>query len=182
MKSRVWILLALAAGALLLSRAPVFREPAHHHGDVDQSFALVVRQQYPGWTGVRQCVTSPQPDHDVCWAEVHKGSLYRVAEIGMDLRTATPVPSGSTPHNPWERKTYRLRKPTGEVVANTLSYDWDYLVRVLDPSKLPSDVLVVNGSSVGLAPLLFRFHCSGTAAKITCLNAPGDEITYLPRV
>lgn len=182
MKGRLWILIALAAVALLVARTPVFRDPARQSSSVAGVFDTVLQQRYPGWTGVRQCVTSPEANHDICWAELHRGNRYRQVEIGIDLATSTPVPSAATLHDPWTRKRVHVNTAVAHAYANTLAYDWGYLIRVVQPGQLPVSILAVDGDPTGYAPALFTFRCTGTANTISCRNAAGDTITYSPIV
>jgi len=180
MSARVWILLALAAVALLGTRAPVFHDSGAQSKSVNDVFATILRQQYAGWSGYRTCVTSPEPNHDICWAELHRGNRYRQVEVGIDLSPSQPVPSAATPHSIWTRGPMPINTPAGSGIANTREYAWDYLMRTVPETRLPTSVFDVNGDTTGYPAVMFTFSCTGTPKKVTCRNALGDSITYKP--
>lgn len=147
---------------------------------VDNVFGTILAQRYPRWAGYRTCVTSPEPGHDICWAELHQGNRYRLVEIGIDLSPSQPVPSAATLHNVWTRGPMHVNTPAGSGIANTREYAWDYLMRSVPPTRLPFTIFDVNGDTTGYPAALFSFRCTGTPKKITCSNALGDSITYTP--
>lgn len=176
MKLRLWILLALAAVALLASSTPVFHDTGPKTKAVVAVFDTIVEQRYPAWTTTyRECVTSPQANHDVCWAEIHRGTRYRQVEIGIDLSTSSPVPSAATLHSAWTRQPIRVAFVPGVGVANSPAYDWQTLMR--NVTSLPTSALAVD-SLTGYATGLFTFHCTGVSRRITCRNLAGDTVTY----
>lgn len=178
MKLRLWLLLALAAVALLATGTPVFHDTSPKTKAVLSVFDTIVKQRYPAWTtAYRECVTSPQANHDVCWAEIHRGTRYRQVEIGIDLSTSSPVPSAATLHSAWTRKQLRVAYVPGVGVANSPAYDWQTLMR--NVTTLPASASAVD-SSTGYATGLFTFRCTGVPQRITCRNLAGDYVTYSP--
>lgn len=177
-RNRVWVLLALAAVALLASKAPVFHDTGATDKAATKVFDSILAQRYPQWTvAFRECVASPQAQHDVCWAEIHRTNRYRQIEIGVDLSTPSPVPSASTTHTPWTRKPIQVAYPAGHGVANSPAYDWRYLMNV---NAGPGSSVFDAETVAGVSPGLFTFHCSGTRKSVTCRNVAGDSLTYTP--
>jgi hypothetical protein len=176
MKLRLWILLALAAVALLASGTPVFHDSGPKAKAVSAVFDTVVKQRYPQWTSAySECLASPQPNHDVCWAEIHKGARYLQVEIGIDLTTSSPVPSAATLHRAWTRKPIRVAYVPGAGVANSPAYEWQTLMR--NVATVPTSALAVDDAA-GYATGLFTFKCTGTQTKVSCRNSAGDSLTY----
>lgn len=166
--------------ALLGTRAPVFHDSGGQRKSVDGVFATVLAQRYPGWAGYRACVASPEPGHDICWAELHQGASYRIVEVGIDLSPSQPVPSAATLHGVWARTPKNINTPAGSGVANTREFAWDYLMRTVQPARLPVSIFDVNGDTTGYPATLYVFRCTGTPKRIACRNALGDAITYTP--
>lgn len=166
--------------ALLGTRAPVFHDSSGQTKSVDAVFATILQQRYGGWAGYRTCVTSPEPNHQICWAELHRGNRYRQVEVGIDLSTSQPVPSAATPHRIWTRAPVQINTPGGTGVANSPEYAWDYLMRTIQSSRLPASVFDVSGDTTGYPATIFVFRCTGSTKKVKCRNALGDGITYKP--
>jgi hypothetical protein len=176
MKLRLWILLALAGVALLASGTPVFHDTGPKTKAVAAVFDTIVTQRYPAWTTTyRECVPSPQSNHDVCWAEIHRGARYRQVEIGIDLSTSSPVPSAATLHSAWTRKQIRVAYVPGIGVANSPAYEWQTLMR--NVTTLPASAAAVDNMT-GYATGLFTFQCTGASHHVTCRNLAGDSVTY----
>ena len=176
---RIWILVALAAMALLLSGTPVFRD-ASHTDTSTEIFNTILHDSYAGWTGFHECLQTSVSQHDLCWAELHKGPRYRQVEIALDMSQPTPQPTEVEHHDPYVRGPVHIAAVEGHGTANTRDYGWAFLMRTLNVKKLPQTFVAVDGDSTGFPPQMFSFHCTGTPAQITCRNALGDYLTYTP--
>jgi hypothetical protein len=178
-KFRVWILLGLAALAILVSGTPVFRDASHTKTSTEV-FNTILGESYAGWAGFHTCLTEPTPEHDLCWAELHKGARYRLVEIDLDLSQSNAVPTEVAHHDPWTRKPMHLASPEGHGTVNTMAFGWEYLMSKLPVHRLPAAFYDVDGDPTGFPPELFLFHCAGTPQSITCMNSLGDSINYTP--
>ncbi|HEV2592598.1 MAG TPA: hypothetical protein VGU02_11970 [Gaiellaceae bacterium] len=179
MKLRVWILLGLAAMAILVSGTPVFKDASHTKSGTEV-FNTILSESYAGWTGFHTCLTEPAPQHDLCWAELHRGNRYRLIEIDLDLSNANAVPTEVAHHDPWTRKPMHLASPVGHGSVNTMVYGWEYLMSTIDAHKLPRSFWDVEGDPSAFPPQMFLFTCGGTPALVKCGNALGDRISYTP--
>lgn len=181
MKLRLWILIALAALALLASSTPVFRD-THHGQTAAKVFDTILEQAYPGWTGFRMCVPGDAPQHDLCWAELHHGNRYVLSQLDIDMSQANPVPGEVSHHEPWTRGPMHIASPYGHGTANTREYGWEYLMQNVPAKKLPTTFFDAQGGPASFPPQMFRFRCTGVPMRVTCANALGDSITYTPTV
>jgi hypothetical protein len=178
-RTRLWILLALAALALLASSTPVFRD-THHSTLSTKVFDTILRQSYAGWSGFHACLPGPTPQHDLCWAELHKGNRFRQVGIDVDLSQSSPVPKEIVHRMPWTRAIIYFAEPSGHGSANTLTYGWELLMSRVAGRTLPSTFFDVGGDHAGYPPAMFAFRCTGRPALIHCRNSLGDEVTYTP--
>jgi hypothetical protein len=68
--------------------------------------------------------------------------------------------------------------------VNSPVYDWAFLLEFADSAfsrhKLPASYIVFDGNSGGFPPAMFRFHCALVGRTITCRNALGDALRYVP--
>ena len=176
---RIWILVALAALALLASGTPVFKD-ASHTDSSNEIFNSILHDSYAGWTGFHGCLQTSLSQHDLCWAELHKGPRYRQVEIALDMSQPTPQPTEVQHHDPYVRGPTHIAAVEGHGTANTRDYSWAFLMRTLNVNKLPQTFVPVDGDATGFPPQMFSFRCTGTPAKITCRNSLGDYLTYTP--
>jgi hypothetical protein len=178
-KLRLWILLGLAALAVLASSTPVFRD-AHHRDTSTSTFATILRDGYAGWTGFHTCLPEPVPQHDLCWAEMHKGNQYREVELDIDVSQSNPRPTQVDPHDPWTRQPLPISLPEGLGTVNTFVYDWAFLMQNVPATRLPISFTDVNGDASAYPRQMFVFRCTGKPKLITCVNSLGDAIRYTP--
>ena len=179
MKLRLWLLFALAAVALLTTGVPVFRD-AHHTRSSGTIFNTILAQAYPGWSGFRSCQPTPTPDHDLCWAELHRGNRYRQVQIDLDLSTENPIPHEVAHIEPWTRAPMHIASPEGFGTANTRAYGWEYVMKSVPERRLPVTFFAVDDDHTMYPAAMFRFRCTGKPTRITCRNSLGDYLTFTP--
>ena len=91
----------------------------------------------------------------------------------------------------WTRRWTRLSPSIvhdfgarGTASANSPVYDWAFLLGFADSAfrgqKLPASSIVFDGNSSGFPRAMFRFHCTLADRTVTCRNALGDALRYLP--
>jgi len=157
----------------------VFRDAAHTDTG-PEIFQQILKDSYAGWTGFHTCLPESLPQHDLCFAEVHKGNRYRQIEIDIDLSRATPVPTEVAHHDPYTRRPVHIAAVEGHGTANTRDYGWEYLMRNVPVHRLPVTFLAVENDPSAFPPEMFSFRCTGTPTSITCRNSLGDYLTYTP--
>jgi hypothetical protein len=172
-RGRVWILIAIAALAVLSSSAPVFRD------DFTESraatFGDVLNKQFPGWSGFNTCLPTAVQGKLDCWAELHRDASYRIVESkDGTLRTQAE----------WTRawhavpaQTLRTFGAGGRAVANSTVFDWGLVAGGLLRADLPAGISSVSGDSSTRPPAIFTFTCRGRAI-VSCANAVGDTLRY----
>jgi hypothetical protein len=181
MKLRIWIFIALAAVALLATGAPVFRD-SHQSSPPSAThiFDGILHDSYPGLTGFHTCLQAPVAQHEMCWAELHKGNRYQLVGIDLDMSQSNPVPTDIAQHPVWTRRGIHIASPKGHGTANTLAYGWEWLMTNVPSLHLPATFFDIDGNRTGYPAAMFSFHCTGVPTRISCHNALGDGITFTP--
>ena len=159
--------------------------------DATASFRALIDARYGAQPGFWRCAPVNYSQRELqCWAEIHRGARYRRISA-----TATAPPSAPRFTNvrsqTWTRKWTRVSASIvhefgarGTASANGSGYDWAFLLGFADSAfrghKLPASSIVFDGNSSGFPRALFRFHCTLADRTVTCRNALGDALRYLP--
>ncbi|HEY8792509.1 MAG TPA: hypothetical protein VIL96_06485 [Gaiellaceae bacterium] len=155
--------------------------------DATASFRALTKARYGDQPGFWRCAPVNYSKRELqCWAEIHRGTRYRRISA---MATAPPA----APHfsrirsRSWTRRWTRVSTSIvhdfgarGTAYANSPVYDWGFLLGFADSDKLPASYLVFDGNSSGFPPTMFRFHCALSGRTITCRNALGDGLRYVP--
>ena len=87
----------------------------------------------------------------------------------------------------WTRVSASVVRDFGAPVAayvNSPVYDWAFLLGFADSGfsdrKLPASYIVFDGNSSGFPRAMFRFRCAVAGRTVTCRNALGDALRFVP--
>jgi hypothetical protein len=159
--------------------------------DATASFRALTNARYGSQPGFWRCAPVNYSKRELqCWAEIHRGARYR----RISAMAAAP-PSDPRFTNvrsqAWTRKWRRVSASIvhefgarGTASANGAGYDWAFLLGFADSAfrghKLPASSIVFDGNSSGFPRAMFRFRCALAGRTITCSNALGDALRYVP--
>lgn len=169
MKLRLWILFALVVLALA-SGVPVIHDTSRTTSST--VFDRYLASHFPGWSGFHTCLAGPEPNRDTCSAELHEGVRYRHVFADADLTTKTPTLINLYRGKPWVRAFQPVMFKKGSGVANSPSFDWEWVMGGT------GTVFDYDGNQQGLPSEIFLFHCRKTGPSTTCENALGDVLRY----
>jgi hypothetical protein len=159
--------------------------------DAKASFRALTDARYGRQPGFWQCAPVNYSKRKLqCWAEIHRGARFRRVSA---MATAPPSAPRFTKlrSQAWTRRWARLPPSIvhdfgarGTASANGPAYDWAFLLGFADSAfkghKLPASSIIFDGNSSGFPRAMFRFHCALAGRTITCTNALGDALRYVP--
>ena len=159
--------------------------------DSTASFRALTDARYGTQPGFWRCAPVNYSQRELqCWAEMHRGARYRRVSA---MATAPPSAPRFTKlrSQAWTRRWTRLSPSIvhdfgarGTASANGPAYDWAFLLGFADSAfrghKLPASSIVFDGDSSGFPRAMFRFHCALADRTVTCRNALGDSLRYVP--
>ena len=159
--------------------------------DATASFHALTNARYGSQPGFWRCAPVNYSKRELqCWAEIHRGARYRRISAMASAPPSAPRFTNVRSET-WTRKWTRVSASIvhefgarGTASANGSAYDWAFLLGFADSAfrghKLPASSIVFDGNSSGFPRALFRFHCTLADRTVTCRNALGDALRYLP--